>query len=596
MKSQHGTEIVLDTAYPKLADTPLIINGKSRSDNPDRYKQHGFHFNADNCIACHACESACSEKNDLPPHLAFRRVGAIEGGIYPDVTRINISMACNHCEDPVCLKGCPTRAYTKYLEYGAVLQDPDICFGCGYCTWVCPYNAPQLDPVKGQVEKCNMCVDRLEVGLQPACVSACLGNALDFGVVEEIPKGQAAAKLTIPSFTDPAISRPNIRFQQNRDLPGSFERMDAIPLTYQQNVSKDEHFKVKEKTKQEAVGYRFDKLRSREDPLILFTLVSQFAVGAFLLLFFLPRLFVFASEANLLLPQVHPMAFSGMLIALVIMQTLGLVSSTLHLGKPQYFYRAFNNLRHSWVSREIAAMAAFFNFLGAYTLVTVFPILIDWLPESVSHPLPILLGWGAGLAGPIGIYCMYRCYRIPARPFWDHWHTGGVFSASGLILGSGTIGLVFGTTALLAGAPIAPLFSLLAWPLAVGLLLQGVSLFFHRRDLKRRGEEAAVSRMLMLNEHGKIDRLRLILLGILVVAALSFIQQPVEGGFGLAVWGTVLLLALFNEIISRALFYVLVVPTTVPRAFFWGNHCFEDDAQKTGLASLPQVGVVNEGH
>ena len=111
-------------------------------------------------------------------------------------------MACNHCDDPVCLKGCPTRAYTKFAEYGAVLQDPDICFGCGYCTWVCPYNAPQLDPVKGQVQKCNMCVDRLEVGLKPACVSACLGNALDFGVIENARRARA------DPHRDPGFPRP----------------------------------------------------------------------------------------------------------------------------------------------------------------------------------------------------------------------------------------------------------------------------------------------------------------------------------------------------------------------------------------------------
>ena len=175
-------------------DQSLNINGDDAiGNNPNRYKQHGFYFNADNCIACHACEAACSEKNDNPAHIAFRSVGFIEGGTYPAYQRLNISMACNHCDDPVCLKGCPTRAYTKFAEYGAVLQDPDICFGCGYCTWVCPYNAPQLDPVKGQVTKCNMCVDRLEVGLKPACVSACLGNALDFGVVENIPENRSQA-------------------------------------------------------------------------------------------------------------------------------------------------------------------------------------------------------------------------------------------------------------------------------------------------------------------------------------------------------------------------------------------------------------------
>ena len=130
-------------------NTSLNINADGHiGDNPNRYKQHGFYFSADDCIGCHACETACSEKNDVPSHLAFRSVGFVEGGSYPDYQRLNISMACNHCDDPVCLKGCPTRAYTKFAEYGAVLQDPDICFGCGYCTWVCPYNAPQLIPFR----------------------------------------------------------------------------------------------------------------------------------------------------------------------------------------------------------------------------------------------------------------------------------------------------------------------------------------------------------------------------------------------------------------------------------------------------------------
>ncbi|MFQ5580113.1 MAG: DmsC/YnfH family molybdoenzyme membrane anchor subunit [Nitrospiria bacterium] len=594
MESLHGTEIALDKSYADLCGVPLEINGKETdSGNPDRYKQHGFHFNADNCIACHACESACSEKNDLPPHLAYRSVGTIEGGCYPDVTRINISMACNHCEDPVCLKGCPTRAYTKYLEYGAVLQDPDICFGCGYCTWVCPYNAPQLDPVKGQVQKCNMCVDRLEVGLQPACVSACLGSALEFGVIEDLPKGQEEAKLGLPSFPDPKISRPNIRFQQKRDLPESFGRMDAGAMTYEKEKTRDEYFKITEKATKRKEGWGFDKLRSREDPLVLFTLVSQFTVGAFLLLFLLPKI---TGLAKVLAPQAHPRVFTGLLVGLVVVQAFALLSSTLHLGKPQYFYRAFNNLRHSWVSREIVAMGAFFNLLGAYTLVALFPGWVGWLPEALSLNLPDLLGWGASLTGPIGIYCMYRCYRIPARPFWDHWHSGGVFFASGLILGSCVLGLTFGRAVLFKEGSIGPLLNLLALPFSAGLILQGLSLYVHRMDLNRRGEEAAVSRMLMSGTHGKVHCLRIAVWGILMAASLAFTFIPLHGEIALVAWTLVLILALFNELIGRALFYVLVVPTTIPRAFFWGNERFKTGALRSGLAVLPQVGVVEEGH
>ena len=210
----------------------LINQNPAVGDNPNRYKQHGFHFTADNCIGCHACEAACSEKNGNPAHISFRSVGYVERGTYPDYKRMNISMACNHCDDPVCLKGCPTRAYTKHAEYGAVLQDPDTCFGCGYCTWVCPYNAPQLDPIQGQVSKCNMCVDRLEEGLKPACVSACLGNALNFGVIENTPENREQVLPQIPGFPDPNITNPNIRFQQTKTMPNEVTRTDSMPVKY----------------------------------------------------------------------------------------------------------------------------------------------------------------------------------------------------------------------------------------------------------------------------------------------------------------------------------------------------------------------------
>jgi len=233
VENRYGQLIDLVDLTDEPAQRSMFINENPEvGSNPNRNKQHGFFFTADNCIGCHACESACAEKNETPAHLAFRSVGYVEGGSYPDYKRMNISMACNHCDDPVCLKGCPTRAYTKHAEYGAVLQDPETCFGCGYCTWVCPYNAPQLDPVKGQVSKCNMCVDRLEVGLKPACVSACIGNALDFGVIENTPENRQQCKTSIPGFPDPEITHPNIRFQQVKGLPDEMTRTDSMPVKY----------------------------------------------------------------------------------------------------------------------------------------------------------------------------------------------------------------------------------------------------------------------------------------------------------------------------------------------------------------------------
>ncbi len=592
-QNQYGTPIDLGALFPHLTEKPLQINGSPLlAIHPDRYKQHGFHFNADNCIACHACESACSEKNNLPPHLAFRKVGFIEGGSYPDVLRLNISMACNHCDDPVCLKGCPTLAYTKYVEYGAVLQDPDICFGCGYCTWVCPYNAPQLNPEKGEVEKCNMCVDRLEVGLKPACVSACLSNALDFGVVEEIPARSQQAKLTIPGFPDPDITRPNIRFHQTRSLPATFHRGDNAPVQYQKTGPGQEGFSTIPLPKTGAMGWGLRQMRSREDPLVAFTLLSQGVVGMFLIFFLLSRLPGTIGEIF----TAHPLATQAMLFTLLGLQTAGLVMSTLHLGKPKYFYRAMNNLRHSWVSREILTMGGFYSLMGAYTFVTTFPALSGWMPERIAKMLPSLLGCGAAIMGPLGLFCMAQCYRIRARPFWDHWHSEGAFYASALILGPLGVGFFFGAAELADGWPVTPVLSLLALILVGGLVLQAVSLCAHFRYLEKRGDEAIVSRTLMLSGYGKSYWLRWISLGALFSLAAAFSLMHWEGGWAVTVWWCMLGLALLHETIGRALFYVLVVPTTHPTSFFFGNKVFETHARKTGLADMPQTGVYPEAH
>ncbi len=77
-----------------------------------------------------------------------------------------------------------------------------------------------------------MCVDRLEVGLKPACVSACVGNALDFGVVENTPETVNNVKRKFPGFPTPEITQPNIRFQQTKTMPIETTRTDSMPVKY----------------------------------------------------------------------------------------------------------------------------------------------------------------------------------------------------------------------------------------------------------------------------------------------------------------------------------------------------------------------------
>lgn len=576
--------------------------------NPHRNKQHGFYFTADNCIGCHACEAACSEKNELPPHLAYRSVGYVEGGSFPDYKRLNISMACNHCDDPVCLKGCPTAAYTKHAEYGAVLQDPDTCFGCGYCTWVCPYNAPQLDPVKGQVSKCNMCVDRLEVGLKPACVAACVGNALDFGVIETVPEGREQARVEIPGFPSPEITQPNIRFQQLKQLPDEMKRTDSMPVKYHKDGQG--RFRPAIDAKQgQARHWNLARLSSRENPLVLFTLAAQAAAGAFALQFLgalagVDGLVRFAQSA----------AYAPLALFELLLVAFGLFMSTMHLGKPQRFYRGFNNLRHSPVSREGLGIAIFMAALAAHVLFslptnrlvqTVFASLFGRPLDSLLNA-PLLaaaasaFGAVALLGSAGGLYYMMRCYRIKARPFWNHWQVGSAFFGNALSLGAVLVAAVaLPTLAAQGGTSLDSAALLCTGVLALGLALEGAGHIAHARSLASAEHEGGASYYVQTTTFGKTYTLRNALLGANLLLVAGLFVALLWQGAGPVLLGVLALAGatlIATSLIGRALFYVLVIPTTMPGAFFWKNKGFEEHARAIGLANLPQVGVAPLRH
>ncbi len=575
-------------------DREMFINDQPGvGENPNRNKQHAFHFTADNCIGCHACEAACSEKNDNPAHISFRSVGYVEGGTYPDFTRMNISMACNHCDDPVCLKGCPTRAYTKHAEYGAVLQDPDTCFGCGYCTWVCPYNAPQLDPIKGQVSKCNMCVDRLEVGLKPSCVSACLGNALNFGVVENTPENREQAKIEIPGFPDPSITNPNIRFQQKKDMPDTVTRTDGMPIKYHKQDD-GSYRPVVDQKKGKDIAWSVAKLSSRENPLVAFTLFAQASMGAFFSVFLGGLLGIEGLKA---LSQ--SVMYVPLLLVCSGLCALALLMSTVHLGKPFRAYRGFNNLRHSPVCREGLGIFLYLVFGGLHML-SVSPHNAIFQSVFGSYAgfgvLPVVFAGMATVCGAGGLYYMYRCYRIPARPFWNHWQTGTHFVGNALTLGAVLIIVAAAIGSIFETLPLLAIVKIVAVMMSVGIAIEGIGLWRHGRAMNVAPNEGAASHYIQCTTFGKSYRLRNVLVGVNLIAALLLSALSVTGLVAVGAWVALVVSVLTVAVIGRALFYVLVVPTTMPGAFFWKNKDFEQHARDIGLANMPQVGVVPDLH
>ena len=480
----------------------------------------------------------------------------------------------------MCLKGCPTRAYTKFAEYGAVLQDPDICFGCGYCTWVCPYNAPQLDPIKGQVSKCNMCVDRLEVGLKPACVAACLGNALDFGVIENIPEGRSQAKTEIPGFPRTDITHPNIRFQQTVTTPREMTRTDSMAVKYHRNDEQGRFETIVDKKHGDARHWGLRQLlASHENAHAVFTLSAQAVMGAFVLLtlgpwFALP-VETFKQSAG----------FIPLLAAMVLLMAFGLYKLTMHLGKPHRFYRGFNNLRLSPVSREIAGVSAFFTGLLGYSFFSLF----DFSLARLAAALFAVIGL-TGVAA--GSYFMYRLYRIPARPFWDHWQTATAFYGNMLSLGS----LLAGLFAALFMQNPSELVQSLAGILALGLVIEIIGHFFHASDLQKGDGEGASSYYEQTTTFGKTWLLRNTLLGINLVMATAIAYTGISANPGMLAALLLIPSLLAMSYLGRILFYALVIPTTMPGAFFWKNKGFVEHARETGLADMQQLGVVYERH
>lgn len=142
--------------------------------------RYGFVIDQDQCIGCHACTVACKTEHQVPLGVNRTWVKYVETGSFPDSTRNFSVMRCNHCTDAPCVAICPTGALFKRSD-GIVDFNTDICIGCKSCMQACPYDALYIDPDEHTAQKCNYCVHRVEVGIEPACVIVCPEQAIIAG-------------------------------------------------------------------------------------------------------------------------------------------------------------------------------------------------------------------------------------------------------------------------------------------------------------------------------------------------------------------------------------------------------------------------------
>ncbi len=149
--------------------------------------QFGFLVNPRECVACKACEIACKARNGLEsPGPRLRIVQSVEQGKFPETKIVNQSFGCMHCEHPACVEVCPAGAITKREEDGAVVADRSKCIGCQACHDACPWGVPQYRDEDGTMVKCDGCLDRHMMGLEPACAQTCFYTGLYAGTLEEL--------------------------------------------------------------------------------------------------------------------------------------------------------------------------------------------------------------------------------------------------------------------------------------------------------------------------------------------------------------------------------------------------------------------------
>ena len=141
-----------------------------------------------NCIGCQSCQIACKSNKSLAigpkPSLivpiAPKMVDGMPRGAF-------IFMPCFHCEKPWCVGACPTGAMQKRSKDGIVFVNPALCIGCKSCMSACPWGAPQWDNETKKVVKCDYCMERIDQGLKPACVTICMSQCLKFDEANEVP-------------------------------------------------------------------------------------------------------------------------------------------------------------------------------------------------------------------------------------------------------------------------------------------------------------------------------------------------------------------------------------------------------------------------
>lgn len=194
---------------------------------PYPYKPHYSMVMRQNlCVDCELCMQACVATNNVPSYGWRTIILEREKRLATSTERIFMPVLCNQCNEPPCVRVCPTTATFKDKETGIVKMIDKRCIGCKTCMAACPYNARYFNEEIRAVDKCDFCWEsRLSKGMKDtACVEACPAEVRIFGDLSD-PES-AVSKLVHRPETTVWVLRP-----ETGALPNVFYMNDTVTIT-----------------------------------------------------------------------------------------------------------------------------------------------------------------------------------------------------------------------------------------------------------------------------------------------------------------------------------------------------------------------------
>ncbi|MEP3478979.1 MAG: DmsC/YnfH family molybdoenzyme membrane anchor subunit [Fuerstiella sp.] len=372
-------------------------------------QQFGFQVDLDRCSGCKACVTACHSMNGLDESETWRDVGVLIGEANQLPILQHVTTACHHCLEPACASACPVDAYEKDPVTGIVRHLDDQCFGCQYCTLACPYDVPKYHEKKGIVRKCDMCSDRLADGEAPACVQACPHEAISILAVDiEQLKHERSSETLVGTAPESSFTVPTTKYVGGH-------RLDTAEVSNPALV----------------------KPQHAHAPLVVMLVLSQLSVGMFGAL----ALAELLQSINVAATSVSGATTQAIAVVAFVIGQIALAAATLHLGRPQYAFRAIVGFRHSWLSREILVFGLFTAASGSYVGLKLLPFAEAFFPAI--KPLASLIPAFAAsaslvltvLTGAAGIACSAMIYVFTRRQFWSASQAFSKFFGTAVCLG-----------------------------------------------------------------------------------------------------------------------------------------------------------------